>query len=99
MIGTPDAIFEMPQAYDVPAGGIVQYEYFYAPTNFTEPKWSQAVEVRPGNREVVHHVLAYYRAAPDLQRTPLIRPSHPPRPPARVRRGATRHKRSPSAGG
>ena len=81
MIGTPDAVFEMPQAYDVPAEGVVHYEYFYAPTNFTEPKWIQAVEVRPGNREVVHHVLAYYRAAPDLQRTPLIRPSHPAGPP------------------
>ena len=34
-----------------------QYEYFYIPTNFTEPKWVKSIEVRPGNREVVHHVL------------------------------------------
>jgi hypothetical protein len=80
-IGTPDIVLEMPEAYAVPADGIVNYEYFYIPTNFTEPTWIQAVEVRPGNREVVHHALAYYRAAPDLQRTALITPSHPAPPP------------------
>ena len=50
-----------------------QYEYFYIPTNFTEPKWVQAIEVRPGNREVVHHVLVYYQVRPDLQRTPVLK--------------------------
>ena len=81
LVGTPDAVFEMPETYQVPASGTVNYEYFYVPTNFTEPKWIQAVEVRPGNREVVHHVLAYYRAAPDLQRSALLTPSHPAGPP------------------
>ena len=80
-MGTPDAIFEMQEDYKVPAEGVVNYEYFYVPTNFTGAKWVQAVEVRPGNRSVVHHILAYYRAAPDLQRTPLIRPSHLAGPP------------------
>jgi hypothetical protein len=74
-IGKPDAVFEMQEEYKVPAEGVVQYEYFYIPTNFTEPKWVQAIEVRPGNREVVHHVLVYYRAKPDLQRTPVLRPN------------------------
>jgi hypothetical protein len=81
LVGTPDAVFEMPQAYDVPAQGTVNYEYFYLPTDFREPKWIQAVEVRPGDRTVVHHALAYYRAAPDQQRTPLLKPSHPAGPP------------------
>lgn len=81
LVGTPDVVFEMPEAYNVPAQGTVNYEYFYVPTNFTEPKWIQAVEVRPGDRTVVHHVLAYYRAAPDQQRTPLLKPSHPAGPP------------------
>ena len=71
-IGKPDAVFEMTQEYKVPAEGVVQYEYFYIPTNFTEPKWVQAVEVRPGNRAVVHHALVYYRAKPDLQRTNVL---------------------------
>ncbi len=32
-----------------------------------------AIEVRPGNREVVHHVLVYYRAKPDEPRVPVTR--------------------------
>jgi hypothetical protein len=74
-IGTPDLVLQMPESYTVPAEGVIQYEYFYIPTNFTEAKWIQAVELRPGNREVVHHALAFYRAKPDAQRTPVLRPN------------------------
>ena len=74
-IGTPDVVLAMQEDYKVPADGTVQYEYFYIPTNFTEPKYVQAIEIRPGNREVVHHVLVYYRAKPDVQRTPVIKPN------------------------
>jgi hypothetical protein len=74
-VGTPDVVFEMPEAYKVPADGVIEYEYFYIPTNFTEPKWVQAIELRPGNREVVHHALAFYRAAPDKKREPLLAPN------------------------
>jgi hypothetical protein len=72
-IGTPDVVFEMAQEYKVPADDVIQYEYFYIPTNFKEPKWVQAIEVRPGNRNVVHHVLVRYRAKPDIQRTPVLK--------------------------
>ena len=37
-------------------------------------KWVKSIEVRPGNREVVHHVLVYYRANPDMQRAPVMPP-------------------------
>ena len=40
-------------------------EWFYIPTNFTEAKWVKSIEVRPGDRAAVHHVLVYYRAKPD----------------------------------
>ena len=33
----------------------------------------QAVEVRPGNRSVVHHVLVQYMAKPDMTRTPVLK--------------------------
>jgi hypothetical protein len=46
----------------VPASGTVAYQYFTAPTNFTEDKWIQAIEVRPGARKVVHHILVFARA-------------------------------------
>ena len=76
--GKPDVVLEMQEDYKLPADGTIQYEYFYIPTNFTEPKWVKSIEVRPGNREVVHHVLVYYRATPDLQRTPVFRPQPAP---------------------
>ena len=86
-IGTPDAVFEMQEEYAVPASGTIEYENFYIPTNFTEAKWLQAIEVRPGNRELVHHVLAFYQAPPDgPQMAPALKldPEHnrlPPRKP------------------
>ncbi|HXW05487.1 MAG TPA: hypothetical protein VD833_09665 [Vicinamibacterales bacterium] len=91
-IGQPDVVFEMAEAYAIPAEGVIEYEYFYVPTNFTEARWLKAIEVRPGNRELVHHVLVFYKAKPDAPRgAPVLRlnreqmalPERPPgaRPP------------------
>jgi hypothetical protein len=75
-IGTPDAIFEMDEDYPVPARGTVQYEHFYIPTNFTDVKWLKAIEARPGNRALVHHILVYYEAPPDGPRiVPALQPN------------------------
>jgi hypothetical protein len=73
--GKPDAVFEMQEDYKLPADGTIEYQYFYVPTSFTEPKWVKSIEIRPGNREVVHHVLLYYRAKPDMPRAPVLRPN------------------------
>ena len=58
-IGTPDVVLSMSQDYEVPDSGTVAYQYFQVPTNFTEDKWVQAIEVRPGSRSVVHHILVF----------------------------------------
>ena len=60
-IGTPDFVVAMPDAFTVPASGTVEYQYFQVPTNLTEDKWVQAIEIMPGAREVVHHVLIFAR--------------------------------------
>lgn len=60
-IGTPDLVLEMPNAFDVPATGKVDYMYVVLPTHLTEDKWIQASEVRPGNRAVMHHVIVSIR--------------------------------------
>jgi hypothetical protein len=60
-IGTPDVVLSMAKDYDVPTSGTVAYQYFDVPTNFTQDKWVQAIEVRPGTRSVVHHVLVFCR--------------------------------------
>jgi hypothetical protein len=68
-IGKPDAIISMPKPFDVPASGTIPYQYFAAPTNFTEDKWVQAIEIRPGARKVVHHVLVFSREPDGAPRT------------------------------
>jgi hypothetical protein len=68
-IGTPDAVIEMPTAYNVPATGEIEYQYFEVPTNFTEDRWMQAGEVRAGDRKHVHHIIVYVKEA-----TPVARP-------------------------
>lgn len=60
-IGQPDAVFEMAEEFEVPATGTVEYTYFIVPTGFTEDKWVQMAEARPGNRSVVHHIIAFVR--------------------------------------
>jgi hypothetical protein len=61
VIGQPDAVFALPEEFSVPADGTVPYKYFTVPTNFTEDRWIQAAEIRPGNRAVVHHVIVSAR--------------------------------------
>ena len=58
-IGKPDVVLSMGKEYDVPAEGVVDYQYMLVPTGFTEDRWIQAAEVRPGNRAVVHHVIVF----------------------------------------
>jgi peroxiredoxin len=61
-IGKPDAVFTMPKAFTVPAKAPrngIPYKYFLVPTHFDHDVWVQAVEAKPGNRAVVHHILAY----------------------------------------
>jgi len=60
-IGEPDVIFSMPQEYDVPATGVLDYKYFAIPTSFDEDKWVSGVELKAGNPAVVHHILMSVR--------------------------------------
>jgi mono/diheme cytochrome c family protein len=62
-IGKPDAIFTMEEEYKIPASGTIPYLYFRVPTHLTEDKWIQAIEIKPGARTNVHHVLAYTQPA------------------------------------
>lgn len=60
-IGEPDVIIEMPKPYKVAENGTIDYTYYVVPTGFAEDKWVRFAEVRPGNRKVVHHVIAFVR--------------------------------------
>jgi hypothetical protein len=58
-IGQPDVVFEMPESFKIPATGTIPYQYLRVPVKFTDDKWIQAIEIKPGARAHVHHVLAY----------------------------------------
>jgi hypothetical protein len=60
-IGKPDAVFEMPNDFKVPATGTIDYTWIVVPTHFTEDKWVEKIEVRPGDRGVVHHIVLLAR--------------------------------------
>ena len=60
-IGKPDVVFEMPRAKAIPASGDVPYQYIIIPTHFKEDRWVRMTEIRPSNRMVVHHAVAYIR--------------------------------------
>jgi len=58
-IGKPDAVFAMAEPFHIPANGAVEYQYVRIPVNLPEDHWIQAIEIKPGARAQVHHVIAY----------------------------------------
>ncbi|MBK8313198.1 MAG: hypothetical protein IPL01_03790 [Acidobacteria bacterium] len=61
-IGKPDLILSMKDEFTLEASGPDEYQYFEIPTGFTEDKYIQAVEARPGNRKIVHHIIAFIKS-------------------------------------
>ncbi|MDQ3012422.1 MAG: cytochrome c [Acidobacteriota bacterium] len=70
-IAKPDVVLSMTDEFHIPAEGVIPYKYFAIPTNFTEDKYVQFAELRAGDRQHVHHVIASVRY-----------PSSAPLPPA-----------------
>jgi tetratricopeptide (TPR) repeat protein len=54
-LGPPDAILHAQKPYSVPAQGTDNYWNFIFRTNFPKTRWIRAVEIRPGEKRVVHH--------------------------------------------
>ena len=67
-LGEPDVVVMMPEGYEVPAGGPDIYRNFHVPLGLPEDKWLTAIEVRPGARTVLHHVLFRLDSTGDAQR-------------------------------
>ncbi len=49
-IGKPDMVLQMPNAFEVPASGKIDYQYVIIPTGLKEDTWVSKIEVRPGAR-------------------------------------------------
>jgi hypothetical protein len=60
-IQKPDLVLQMPVTKRIPASGDIPYQYIVIPTHFKEGRWVRMSEVRPSNRMVVHHAVAYIR--------------------------------------
>lgn len=60
-IGKPDVVLSMTKPFSVPASGTIDYQYIVVPTGFTEDKYVQMAEARPGNPALVHHILTFIR--------------------------------------
>ncbi len=58
-LGTPDLVIEPSEAFPIPAEGPDVYRCFVVPTGLPEDVYISAIEYRPGNRQVVHHMLTY----------------------------------------
>jgi mono/diheme cytochrome c family protein len=58
-LGEPDKVIGMPEPFSVPAESNDIYRCFVVPTEGQEDKFLSTIEVHPGNRTVVHHVIAY----------------------------------------
>jgi hypothetical protein len=75
-IPQPDLVVSMPTPVPIPAQGQIEYTYEIAPTQFTEDRWIQMSEFRPGSPAHVHHAVVYIRP-PDsqwLRHAPIGRP-------------------------
>jgi hypothetical protein len=60
-IGKPEVVFEVPTAFNVPASGVIPYQYVIVPTHFTKDTWIHLAEVRAGDRAHTHHIVVSLR--------------------------------------
>ncbi len=60
-IGKPDLVLQMPNAFEIPASGKIDYQYVIIPTGLKEDTWVSKIEVRPGDRAHMHHVIVHVR--------------------------------------
>jgi peroxiredoxin len=60
MIPEPDeVIYISEEAHKVPATGVLPYRVSVVDPGWKEDRWISAIELRPGNPSVVHHILAF----------------------------------------
>jgi peroxiredoxin len=55
--GKPDLIVEVP-AYDIPATGVIEYQYPKVKNPLGRDVWITAVEIHPGAKQAIHHIIA-----------------------------------------
>lgn len=59
LMGEPDVVIEMEEAFPIPAGGPDIYRYFVIPVDIPDGHHLVGLEFRPGDPQAVHHSLVY----------------------------------------
>lgn len=57
--GKPDLVLTPEAGYELSGNGVDEYRCFVVPSGVEETRFIRAMEVRPGNRKVVHHVRVF----------------------------------------
>ena len=71
--GEPDLTLTMPEAF-TPSGDGDIYRCFVLPTGITSDKYVSAIDVHPGDRETVHHVIAFVDNTGESERLDAAEP-------------------------
>lgn len=58
-LGPPDYVINIP-AMDIPATGVVDYQYKFVKNTVGKDVWVKAAEVLPGDKAVLHHVITSF---------------------------------------
>ncbi len=58
-LGSPDMVMQPARDYHLEAEGRDVYRNFVLPVDFKEDRLVSAVEFKPGNRSIVHHIVMY----------------------------------------
>ncbi len=64
-IGTPDKVYEIPREIRIQSTGQMPYKYAVVKKTVEKDTWIKAVEIRPTDPSVVHHVLVFARQPGD----------------------------------
>jgi len=67
-LGEPDVVLSMDAPFTVPAEGTDVFRNFVLPIPVSTPRWVKAVELRPGNPQVVHHAVMQVDTSRSSQR-------------------------------
>jgi hypothetical protein len=60
LLGPPDLVLTPAESFTLGSDGRDEFRVFVLPSKLTEGKWVAAVDFKPGNAKVVHHILSAY---------------------------------------
>jgi hypothetical protein len=75
-VGTPDLTVSFSQKYTHQGNNEDEYRYFVIPTGLTETKDLVAMEIRPGNKAIVHHALIWADTSGEAMSADLATPEY-----------------------